>query len=188
MTRTIRRSVRVAMAFLAVGMMTVANVAPVVASHVVVRTSFPGAGTVGEPMQLAIDVRTPDGAPLPGTTVTYYLHMSFAGVEGETEIGRAVTDDQGVATIRYQPRAVGLHQMRMEFLAPGATTVEEVVATFDVAGGTQLYRSAGGIDIPGIGTGLLMMIVGAVWLVLLSVSVFLVAIARAGGATDPVAR
>jgi len=183
--RTVRRTVRAAMAFLAVGTMTVAIAAPVVASHVVVRTSFPGAGTVGELVRLAIDIRTPDGAPLSGTTVTYYLHMSFAGVEGEAEIGRAVTDDQGVATIRYQPRAAGLHEVRMEYLAPGATTVEEVVGSFDVAGGTQLYRSAGGVDIPGINPGLLMVIVGAVWLILLSVSFFLIAIARAGGAAEP---
>ena len=185
MNTTFRRTARPALAFLAAGTMTVILAAPVVASHVAVRTSFPTAATVGQIVPLAMDIRTPDGAPLSGTTVTYYLHMSFAGVEGEAEIGRAVTDDQGVATIQYQPRAAGLHEVRIEYLAPGATTAEEVVATFDVAGGTQLYRSAGGVDIPGINPGLLMVVVGAVWLILLSVSFFLVAIARAGGATEP---
>lgn len=185
MSATIRRTVRAAMALLAVGTMTVALAAPVVASHVVVRTSFPSTGTVGKIVALAIDIRTPDDAPLSGTTVTYYLHMSFAGVEGEAEIGQAVTDDNGVATIQYQPRAAGLHEVRMEYLAPGATTAEEVVATFDVAGGTQLVRSAGGADIPGINPGLLMVVLGTVWLILLSVAFRLVAIARAGGAAEP---
>lgn len=185
MNATIRRTVRAAMAFLAIGMMTAALAAPVVASHVVVRTSFPSAGTVGEIVPLAVELRTPDGAPLSGTTVTYYLHMSFAGVEGEADIGSAVTDDNGVATIQYQPRAAGRHEMRMEYLAPGATTAEEVVATFDVTGGTQLYRSAGGVDIPGINAGLLMVVLGTVWLILLSVAFRLVAIAHAGGATEP---
>jgi hypothetical protein len=165
--------------------MTVAFAAPVVASHVVVRTSFPSTGTVGQIVALAIDLRTPEGAPLSGTTVTYYLHMSFGGVEGQAEIGRAVADDSGVATIQYQPRAAGLHEVRMEYLAPGATTAEEVVATFDVAGGTQLVRSAGGADIPGINSGLLMVVLGTVWLILLSVAFRLVAIARAGGASEP---
>lgn len=182
MNATIRNTVRAALVLLAVGTMTVALAAPAVASHVVVRTSFPSAGTVGKIVPLAADIHTPDGAPLSGTTVTYYLHMSFAGVEGEAEIGQAVTDDVGIATIRYQPRAAGIHEVRMEYLAPGATTAEEVVATFDVAGGTQLYRSAGGVDIPGINPGLLMLVLGTVWLILLSVAFRLVAIARAGGA------
>ena len=185
MNTTIRRTVRTAMALLAVGAMTIALAAPVVASHVVVRTAFPSGGTVGEIVQLAVDIHTPDGAPLAGTTVTYYLHMSFAGAQGEAEIGRALTDDSGVATIQYVPRAAGRHEVRMEYLAPGATIVEEVVGTFDVAGGAQLVRSAGGVDIPGFNPGLLMVVLGTVWLILLSVAFFLVAIARAGEVTGP---
>lgn len=185
MSATIWRTVRAATALLAFGAMTMILAAPVLASHVVVRTAFPSAGTVGEIVPLAMDVRTPDGAPLPGTTVTYYLHMSFAGVEGEAQIGRAVTDEDGIATIGYRPRAAGLHEVRMEYLPPGATTAEQVIGSFDVAGGPQLYRSSGGVDIPGINPGLLMVVLGTVWLILLSVAFRLIAIARAGGATGP---
>lgn len=179
------QTVRAALIPLAVGALTVGFAATAVASHVTVRTSMPSAGAVGEVIPLAIDLHTPDGAPLSGTTVTYYLHMSFAGVEGQAVIGRAVTDDAGVAALRYEPRTAGLHQLRMEYLPPGSTTVESVIATFDVAGGTQQVRSAGGPDIPGINPGLLMLVLGGVWLILLRVSFRLVAIARAGGADIP---
>lgn len=185
MNATIRNTVRAALVLLAVGTMTVALAAPAVASHVVVRTSFPSAGTVGKIVPLAVDIHTPDGAPLAGATVTYYLHMSFAGVVGEGVIGRAVTDEAGIAAIHYLPRAAGLHEVRMEYLAPGAETVEEVLGTFDVAGGEQLYRSSGGVDIPGINPGLLMAVLGGVWLILLSVAFRLVGIARASGRADP---
>jgi hypothetical protein len=185
MKATMRHTIRAALALLAVGTITVVLTAPALASHVVVRTAFPTSGTVGEIVPLAVDVRTPEGAPLPGTTVTYYLHMSFAGVGGEAQIGRAVTDQNGVATIGYQPRAAGLHELRMEYLPPGATAAEQVMGAFDVTGGPQLVRPSGGVDIPGINSGLLMAVLGTVWLILLSVAFRLVAIARAGGATGP---
>ena len=185
MYQTIRRVARPALAVLAAGAMTVMLAVPALASHLVVRTSFPSAATVGESVSLAVNLGTPDGAPLVGATVTYYLHMSFAGVEGEGVIGRAVTDDVGIGAIHYLPRAAGLHEVRIEYRAPGAATVEEVLGTFDVAGGEQLVRSAGGPDIPGINPGLLMAVLGGVWLILLSVAFRLVGIARASGRADP---
>jgi hypothetical protein len=180
MNATIRRIVRAVLAVLAVGVLTAALAGQAFASHVLVRTAFPSTGSVGQIVSLAVDIHTPEGAPLAGTTVTYYLHMSFAGVEGEAEIGQALTDDSGIATISYQPRAAGTHQVRMEYLAPGVTTPEEVVASFEVAGGEQLYQPAEGVDVPGINSGLLMVVLGAVWLILLSVAFRLVGIARAG--------
>ena len=185
MNHTSPRVARPALALLAAGAMTIILAVPVLASHLVVRTSFPSAATVGESVSLAVDLGTADGAPLAGATVTYYLHMSFAGVEGDGVIGRAVTDDAGIAAIRYLPRAAGLHEVRIEYLAPNAATVEEVLGTFDVAGGEQLVRSSGGVDIPGINPGLLMAVLGGVWLILLSVAFRLVGIARASGRADP---
>lgn len=185
MYHTIRRAARPALSLLAAAALAVVLAVPVLASHLVVRTSFPSAATVGESVSLAVDLGTADGAPLAGATVTYYLHMSFAGVVGEGVIGRAVTDEAGIAAIHYLPRAAGLHEVRIEYLAPGAETVEEVLGTFDVAGGEQLYRSSGGVDIPGINPGLLMAVLGGVWLILLSVAFRLVGIARASGRVDP---
>lgn len=176
-----RRAVRTAIGVLAVGAIAVAMAGPALASHVLTRTTIPAEGKVGEALRIAVDLRAGDGTPLPGTTVIFYLHMSFAGVVGEAEIGRAVTDETGVANLAYRPRLAGHHELRMEYVAPGDGEVEVVSTTFEITGGEQLYRSAAGIDVPGVDVGLLMAVLATVWSILFWVALRLVAIARAGG-------
>ena len=132
-------------------------------------------------VRIPVDLRAEDGTPLPGTTVTFYLHMAFAGVAGEAEIGRAVTDETGVANLAYRPRLAGHHELRMEYVTPGDAKAEVVSTAFDVTGGEQLYRSAAGMDVPGVDVGLLMAVLATVWSILFWVVLRLVAIARAGG-------
>ncbi len=176
-----RRAVRSAIGVLAVGAISIALAGPALASHVQVHTTAPSDVTVGQMVNIPVTLRAADGAPLEGTTVTFYLHAVFAGVAGEAEIGRAVTDENGVATLAYRPRLAGHHELRMEYATPGETEVEVISTAFDVTGGAQLHRSAAGIDIPGINVGLLMAVLTTVWSILFWVALRLVAIARAGG-------
>lgn len=176
-----RRAVRTAIGVLAVGAIAVAMAGPALASHVLARVTVPDEMSVGETVPVAVDLRTADSAPIPGTTVIFYLHMSFAGVVGEAEIGRAVTDATGVANLAYRPRLAGHHELRMEYVTPGDGEVEVVSTAFDVTGGEQLYRSAAGIDVPGVDVGLPMAVLATVWSILFWVALRLVAIARAGG-------
>lgn len=175
-----RRAVRTAIGVLAVGAIAVAMAGPALASHVAVRTTVPDEGTVGEVLRIPVELRAGDGTPLQGRTVIFYLHASFAGVAGEAEIGRAVTDETGVATLAYRPRLAGHHELRMEYVTPGGD-VEVTSTVLDVTGGEQLYRSAAGIDVPGVDVGLLMAVLATVWSILFWVALRLVAIARAGG-------
>ena len=170
-----------AIGVLAVGAIAVAMAGPALASHVAVSTTVPDEATVGEVLRIPVDLRAGDGTPLQGATVIFYLHVSFAGVVGEAEIGRAVTDETGVATIAYRPRLAGHHELRMEYVTPGDGAVEVTSTAFDVTGGEQLYRSAAGIDVPGVDVGLLMAVLATVWSILFWVALRLVAIARAGG-------
>ncbi len=176
-----RRTVRTAIGFFAVGVLALALTGPALASHVRVRTTVPSDVTLGEMVHILVALQAQDGAPLRGTTVVFYLHAVFAGVTGEVEIGRAVADETGVATLAYRPRLAGHHELRVEYLTPGETTVEAVSMTFDVTGGGQLYRSAASVEIPGVSGGALMAVLGTVWLILFGVALKLVAIARAGG-------
>ncbi len=178
-----QRAVRTAIGVLAVGAIAVAMAGPALASHVAVRTTVPDGGTVGELLRIPVELRAGDGTPLQGTTVIFYLHASFAGVVGEAEIGRAVTDENGVANLAYRPRLAGHHELRMEYVTPGDGEVELVSTAFDVSGGKQLYHSATGIDVPGVDVGLLMAVLATVWSILFWVALRLVAIARAGGET-----
>ena len=176
-----RRAVNTALGALAVGLIAVATAGPAFASHVAARTTVTADAKVGEVLSIAVDLSATDGTQLPGTTVTFYLHMAFAGVSGEAEIGRAVTDETGVANLAYRPRLAGHHELRMEYVTPGDDEVEVVTTAFDVTGGEQLYESAAGIDVPGVDAGLLMAVLALVWSILLWEGFRLVAIARAGG-------
>ena len=181
MKLNIRRAARTAIGILAVGAIAVTMAGPALASHVAVRTTVPGEGVVGGLLQIPIALRALDGTPIRGTTVIFYLHASFGGVEGELEIGRAATDEHGVAALAYRPHLAGHHELRMEYVTPGGGEVEVVSTVIDVSGGEQLYRSAAGIDVPGVDVGLLMAVLATVWSVLFWVALRLVAIARAGG-------
>lgn len=176
-----QRIVLIVVGFVSVGVIAVVLTGPVLASHVHVSTTIPNSVTLGEMMLMPVALQAEDGAPLQGTTVVFYLDAAFAGVTGEAEIGRAVTDETGVATLAYRPRLAGHHEVRMEYLTPGEDTVEVVSAGFDVAGGEQLYRSAANVEIPGVGGELLMAVLGTVWSILLWVALRFIAIARAGG-------
>ncbi len=176
-----RRDVGSAIGFLAVGAIAVALAGPALASHVLVRTTAPSDVTVGEKVSIPVTLQAADGAPLRGTTVIFYLQMSFAGVVGEAEIGRAVTDETGVATLAYRPRLGGRHELRMEYVTPGDGEVEVANTAFDVTSGEQLYRSAAGIDVPGVDVELPMVVLATVWSILFWVALRLVAIARASG-------
>ena len=176
-----RQAVRTAIAVLALGAMAIAQAGPALASHVLVRTTVPNDLTVGEMARIPVALQAEDSAPLRGVTVVFYLHASFAGVVGEMEIGRAVTDQTGVATLAYRPRLAGHHELRVEYTAPGESAGEVVSTVFDVTGSEQLYRAAPGLDVPGLNVGLLMAVLSTVWLILLWVALRLVAIAQAGG-------
>lgn len=179
-----QRIVLTVVGFVSVGFLAVALTGPVRASHVHVSASVPSSAVLGQVLRMPVALRAPDGAPLQGTTVVFYLHAEFAGVTGEAEIGRAVTDEQGMATLVYRPRLAGHHEIRMEYITPGEETVEVVDTAFEVAGTEQLYRSAANVEIPGVSGGLLMAVLGTVWSILLWVAFRFVAIARAG-ATAP---
>ena len=176
-----RRAVRTAICFLAVGAIAFAMAGPALASHVQIHITVPSEITAGEMVRMPVALQTADGAPLRGVTVTFYLHASIAGVTGEAEIGRAVTDETGVATLAYRPPLAGQHELRMEFVTPDDGEMEVFTTAFDVTGGQQLYRSAAGLDVPGLNVGLLMAVLTTVWSILFWVALRLVAIARAGG-------
>jgi hypothetical protein len=181
MNVVVQRIVLTVVGLVSVGVLAVALTGPVLASHVHVSATIPNSATLGEMIRMPVALQAEDGTPLQGTTVVFYLHAAFAGVTGEAEIGRAVTDETGVATLVYRPRLAGHHEVRMEYLTPGEDTVEVVSTAFDVAGSEQLYRAAASVDIPGVNGGLLMAVLATVWSILLWVAFRFVAIARAGG-------
>ena len=183
-----RRPTQIVAGLLACCAILVASAGPTIASHVHVSVATVDEVAIGETVAIPVALRTADGSPLAGTVVTFYLHMAFAGVEGEAEIGRVVTDESGVASLTYRPRLAGHHELRIEYLAAGATEVETTSTVIEVTGGAQLYRSPAGVDVPGVGVELLMVVLATVWTILFWVVLRILAIARAGGEAGEVGR
>lgn len=183
-----RRSTRIVAGLLVCCAILVAFAGPAIASHVHVSVATVDEVAIGETVAIPVALRTTEGSPLAGTVVTFYLHMAFAGVEGEAEIGRVVTDESGVASLAYRPHLAGHHELRIEYLAAGATEVESTSAVIEVTGGAQLYRSPAGVDVPGVGVELLMVVLATVWTILFWVVLRIVSIARAGGEAGGIGR
>src|SRR3989338_4402145 len=146
--------------------------------------------TVGDSFNIEAVLHATDGGkPIAGTSVTFYMAESFAGVNGEVFLGKAITDEYGVAPFSYQPRGAGEHQLRIEYLTPGASAPEEKTVTLSVVDTThQLYHSTAGVQIPGLNVWLLIAVVGAVWAIMVSVALRVVAIALAGADEEAVSR
>jgi hypothetical protein len=174
------RFIRLLIALLAAAAFALTPVGAVLASHVHPQAEIPADMVVGKMSRIPVTLEDAQGAPLPATTVVFYVHALFAGVEGEAEIGRALTDEKGSAALAYRPRQAGHHQLRIEYRTPADGEVEVFSTVFDVSGGEQLYRSPATVDIPGAGGGLVMAVLTTVWLILFSVALRIVAIARAG--------
>jgi len=184
MTTVLRRSAGTVAVVLAGWALFVGIAGPAIASHVEATVTSVGEVSVGETVAIPLALHSRDGTPLAGTVVTFYLHMAFAGVEGEAEIGRVMTDESGVASLTYRPRLAGHHELRIEYLAAGATEAESTSTVIEVTGGAQLYRSPAGVDVPGVGVELLMVVLAVVWTILFWVVLRIVAIARAGREAD----
>lgn len=160
------------------------------ASHAALVVVGPAQLTVGDAANVrAVLHSADDGLPIVGATVTFYMEASFGGVDGEAVLGRAVTDKEGVAALPYEPKSAGEHRMRVEYLTPGVSEPEEAIWVHSVSGTSgQLYHSTAGVPIPQLNVWLLMAIVGAVWAILLSIALRVVAIAHAGSSPSALAR
>ena len=175
-------SIKLMLASLALGAAIFALAGTASADPLEAEITVPSQIPVGEQVQVKATLRSADtGLAVPGTIVTYYADASFGGVNGEVELGQAVTDENGVAVLEYQPRMTGIHQIRIEYLPPGQEEPEVAATAFSVAGNVQLYRSVSGVEIPGLNVWLLITVVATVWAILFfGVAVRVVAIARAG--------
>ncbi len=77
---------------------------------------------VGQPSDISATLVSPDtGKPMSGVNVTFLAHATFGKMDGFMEVGQAVTDNQGVATVSYTPRDPGTEALEVSYVpADGA--------------------------------------------------------------------
>ncbi len=149
------------------------------AAHVVAIVNTSDVFEVGQPGQIQVTLLS-ENQPVANTVITVYTDASFAGVTGDVEIGTTTTNESGIALFEYEPRHASVHELRLEFLAPGDTEPTSTGVTISVAGAAQLYQSTSGIQIPGLNVWFIIAIISSVWALLFSVGWRVFAIAQAG--------
>jgi hypothetical protein len=161
--------------------LAVGAAAPARASHVQVKVVEPTPAIAGQASELDAALTSADtGQPVAGMAVTFLAHGSFDDVSGYMEIGRAVTNSQGIAAISYAPREAGTHDIRIDYVLSAGGTTEEATASVAVAGaGDQLFVQTAGIQVPGLNSWLIIGLLSVVWGILLFVAITVVRIAHA---------
>lgn len=128
------------------------------------------------------------GSPIGGSRVVFWMPASFLSNSGAVELGSAVTDSRGIATIIYQARIGGAVSLNA-YLA-GDSRYDAAYASDDmqVEGTAQLTKHIiEGVRVPGLGVWLLAGLLGIVYSIYLTVIVLLSLIAREGSQTPKAA-
>ncbi len=99
----------------------------------------------GQPLTLSATLRDSQGKPIGNATVKFFIRVDFF-MSGLIEIGDALTNDKGVATLEYSPRQTG----EMEVMARHEAI--ETTATFKLRDGDEhFYHTRVGIQVPTLG-------------------------------------
>lgn len=125
----------------------------------------PGEATVGDTVPVIVTV-TENGAPVAGAIVLLSRDATFGGVSGPVEIGRATTDEAGVADLSYVQRAAEETTIFRVNVVDSDALVEFTVISVGEA--EQIFESDFGIDLPGLGGWVLIALIAGLWTIILS--------------------
>ena len=158
-------------ALLAVGVARAQEPVPPVLLTVTEETQV---GQVAEMVARVVDDR---GAPVEGVPVTFLVDLAFMNVSDLAVVGRAVTDDQGVARLRWVPRSQGELTVvaRVEDGATGE--VFEATAVTQVLPGPPTFQPPEPVRIPGANVWLVVTVLAIVWTLYLWIAWSLIRIA-----------
>ena len=138
---------------------------PAAAEDLTIEVGAPEAVALGENVPVTVSVRSSaTDAPVSGAIVIFHAVKSFAGVEGDAILGSATTNDAGVAGFTIKAHVAGLQGVRAEVIAAGQAQSESIL--IPVTKGEQLHRSETGVDLPGIGAWLVVVVVAAAWFIM----------------------
>ncbi|MFQ5382096.1 MAG: hypothetical protein ACE5EF_10830, partial [Dehalococcoidia bacterium] len=151
----------------ALAAIAISGIVPAYADHGVSTLSVDvSQPTAGDPIAVAAAVSTVTGEPVTGADVTYYYLAQFGGTRGFVPLGHAVTDERGVATLNFTPRATGEIQLRATVAVDGEDDVGVATTDINISPTTeQLYKEAASIELFGH-EWILVGVLGAVWTVL----------------------
>jgi mono/diheme cytochrome c family protein len=162
-----------------IGIFTLGPAATAAADHLVVDVSGPESAELGERTEIRVSVRNLEtGDPEEGVKIIFYSDAVFAGVGGEIEVGRAVSDAAGVAIVPLTFSVSGTHAIRIEAIAGPEVQPESVSIPVTVGG--QQVRAEAGVEIPGFGEWIVTFVIALVWVIMVVAVLSTLRLVRAG--------
>lgn len=146
------------------------------AAHLVIEASGPQEVIVGEELEIGASVHLADGTPVPGATVVFFADSFFAGVSGEIRLGAVVTNGLGVATFPLVFSVRGVHRVRLE--VGDGTETQQAGLTIGVNNGPQIVASEAGVEIPGLGSWLVTLVIAVVWAIMIVAASWMMRVSR----------
>lgn len=142
----------------------------------------PSEGAIGEQMTITAVLSDQAGSPVSGARVRFLREVSFLNSTSEVEVGTAVTDALGIATIQYAPSSEGETLLLADFAGDARYSPSSSSASVFVATGPPLYFEEQGIKVPGINVSFLVAILFGVWATYFTVMAHILLIARKSSA------
>jgi hypothetical protein len=143
---------------------------------------------LGDQVTVSALLRDAQGSPVRGSRVVFWMPASFLSNSGAVELGSAVTDSRGIATIVYQARIGGAVSLNAYLSGDSRYDAAYASADMQVEGTAQLTKHIiEGVRVPGLGVWLLAGLLGIVYSIYLTVVVLLSLIAREGSQTPKAA-
>lgn len=120
-------------------------------------------GSVGQEMVLTARLTNQEGLAVEGAEVIFLRDAPFLNASTELEIGRAVTDSQGLATLSFIPRSEGELLILVDFggNARYGPSFNDGIALVET--GPALYSEEAGVKIPGVNISLLIGVLSVIW-------------------------
>jgi len=152
------------------------------AAPVTLELQAPTKAGMGDQVTVSALLRDAQGSPVNGSRVVFWSPASFLSNTGAVELGSAVTDSRGIATIVYQARIGGSVSLNAYLAGDSRYDAAYASADMQVEGTAQLTRHPiEGVRVPGLSIWLLAGILGVVWSIYFTVMVLLSLIAKEGG-------
>ncbi len=154
------------------------------AGPVTLELQAPKEAGLGERVTFTAMMKDATGSPVKGARVVFWFPASFLSTSGAVELGSAVTDSKGIATLLYQVRTEGSVSVNAYF--SGDSRYDPASASIDmrVEGTAQLNKHiVEGVRVPGLSVWLLAGVLGIVYSIYFTVMVLLSLIAREGSHT-----
>ncbi len=134
--------------------------------------------TAGNMMALAAYLTDPVGNPIAGAEIVFYAETTFMNNTGDAELGRAITNSDGLALLRFEPRIEGARLIIARFAGNEVFAPVQMRETLTVLPGSRLHFEPSPVRVPGANVGMAASVLAAVWAVFVFSLVGLWRIAR----------